>query len=67
MKSQETGLRVASVIFGFMSLGQLVRLITGLEIAVAGYHIPLWPSFLAFPVLACLCVWLWKLSCLSGK
>lgn len=67
MKSKTLGLRVASVIFGLMALGQLTRIIARLDIVAAGYPIPLWPSLLAFPILVCLCAWLWKLSWLSDK
>jgi uncharacterized membrane protein len=62
MKSQILGLRVASVLFGLMAVGQLTRLLIRPEILVAGYVLPLWPSAVAVAVLACLCVWLWSLS-----
>jgi hypothetical protein len=62
MKSQVLGLRVAGTVFGFMSLAQLARLILRAELQVAGYHLPLWPSALAFVVLGGLSLWLWKLS-----
>ena len=41
MDSQVLGLRVASALFGLMSLGQLMRLLIRPEILVAGYLIPL--------------------------
>ena len=62
MKSQIIGLRVASIVFGLMSLAQLVRFIMRAELLVAGYHLPLWPSALAFVVLGGLSLWLWSLS-----
>ena len=62
MKSQIIGLRVASIVFGLMSLAQLVRFIMRAELLVAGYHLPLWPSALAFVVLGGLSLWLWRLS-----
>ena len=37
MKSQSLGLRVASMVFGFMSLAQLTRFIMRAELLVAGY------------------------------
>ena len=62
MKSQIIGLRVASIVFGLMSLAQLARLIMRAELLVAGYLLPLWPSALAFVVLGGLSLWLWRLS-----
>jgi hypothetical protein len=62
MKSQVLGLRVASTVFGFMSLAQLARLIMRAELLVAGYKLPLWPSVLAFVFFGGLSLWLWKLA-----
>ena len=62
MKTQVRGLRVAATVFGLMSLAQLARLIIRPEIVVAGHPLPLLLSMIAFPVLAALSVWLWKLS-----
>ena len=62
MNSPTSGLRVASIIFGLMSLAQLGRLLIRPEILVAGYRMPLWPSALAFVLLGGLSVWLWKLA-----
>jgi hypothetical protein len=62
MGSQILGLRVASIVFGLMSIGQLSRLIIRPEVLMAGYLIPLWPSALAFVILGGLSLWLWKLS-----
>ena len=61
MNSQILGLRVASAVFGLMSLAQLVRLVIQLEVIVAGYRMPLWPSALAFLLLAGLSIWMCKL------
>jgi len=62
MNSQVIGLRVASVVFGLVSLAQLGRLVTRAEVLVAGYQFPLWPSAVAFVVAGGLCLWMWKLS-----
>lgn len=62
MNSQILGLRVASVIFGLISIAQLVRLIIRLEVFVAGYVVPLWPSALAFVIMGGLSCWMWKLA-----
>lgn len=62
MNSQIIGLRVASIVFGLMSLAQLGRLIIRPEVLVAGHMMPLWPSALAFVILGGLSLWLWKLA-----
>ncbi|MDR3404108.1 MAG: hypothetical protein P4L99_16545 [Chthoniobacter sp.] len=62
MNSQTTGLRVASIVFGLMALAQLLRLIIQPTVIVAGYMMPLWPSILAFMILASLCYWLLQLT-----
>jgi hypothetical protein len=67
MASPVLGLRVASVVFALLSLGQLVRLIVQPRILVAGYEMPLWPSALALVVLAGLSYWMWKLARMAGR
>jgi hypothetical protein len=63
MNSQILGFRVASIIFGLMSLAQLLRLgDTTRGACVAGHPMPLWPSVLALVILGGLSIWLWKLS-----
>jgi len=62
MKSQIIGLRVASIVFGLMSIAQLARLLIRPEVLVAGLLVPLWPSALAFVILSGLSFWLWKLA-----
>jgi hypothetical protein len=67
MNSQILGLRVASVVFGLMSVAQLVRLVIRPEVIVAGYRMPLWPSVLAFLFLGGLSIWMCRLSCGQTK
>jgi hypothetical protein len=62
MNSQILGLKVAGIIFGLMCLAQLLRVVTGLEVLVAGHRLPLWPSGLALVILGGMSLWLWKLS-----
>ena len=62
MHSQVVGLRVASVVFGLICLAQLCRLLVRPDVMVAGHVFPLWPSTVAFVVMAGLCLWMWKLS-----
>jgi hypothetical protein len=62
MRSQITGLRVASVVFGLMALAQLIRLITHPAMTLAGSTMPLWPSFLGFIIMGGLSFWMWTLT-----
>jgi hypothetical protein len=62
MRSQITGLRVASVVFGLISLAQLMRLITHPSVYVAGSPLPLWPSFLGVLIMGGLSFWMWTLA-----
>jgi hypothetical protein len=62
MKPQIIGLRIAGTLFGLMALVQLTRLMLRESIFIGVHQLPLWPSALAFVVLAGLCLWLWKLS-----
>ena len=62
MNSSVLGLRVASVVFGLMSLAQLLRLLIRPLVLVAGHEVPLWPSALALVVLGGLSIWMWKLA-----
>jgi len=62
MKSQILGLRVAGFVFGLMCVAQLLRLVIRPEVLVAGHHVPLWASGLAFLILGGLSLWMWKLA-----
>ncbi|WAC06897.1 MAG: hypothetical protein OS130_11655 [Thermodesulfobacteriota bacterium] len=67
MRAQILGLRVASVIFGLITVAQVARLVIRPEVLVAGHLMPLWPSAIAVVILGSLCIWLWKLSGLPPK
>ena len=67
MNSQVVGLRVAGAIFGLISLGHLLRLLTQVEVLVAGHPIPLWLNAIGFVFAGGLSLWLWKLSCGSSN
>jgi hypothetical protein len=62
MDSQVLGLKVAGAIFGLVALMQLLRLLTGVEVEVAGHSIPLWPNAIAFVIAAGLSFWMFKLA-----
>jgi hypothetical protein len=62
MNSEILGLRVASVVFAVMALAQLVRVVIQPEVLVEGALMPLWPSVVAFLLLAAMSIWMWVLS-----
>jgi hypothetical protein len=62
MNSQIMGLRVGSIVFALMALAQLLRLVLQPAVVVAGHLMPLWPSMLAFLLLAGLSLWLLNLA-----
>lgn len=62
MNTPKGGLRVASVLFGLMALGQLWRVFARPEVLGAGAPMPIWPSVVALIILVSLCIWLWRLS-----
>ena len=67
MKSMVLGLRVASVVFGLVSLVQLSRLLIRFQVIIAGYEIPFWLNALAFVILGGLSFWMWKLASTPDK
>jgi hypothetical protein len=62
MYSEVVGLRTAAVIFGLVCLLQLVRLVTGFDVMVAGHAVPLWPNAIAFVIAGCLSGWMWMIA-----
>ena len=51
---------VAVIVFSVVSLLQLIRLLMGWDITIAGFAIPLWASGVAFLVAAGLAVQVWR-------
>jgi len=62
MNSRTVGLRVAGVIFALVCLVQLLRLVTRVDVLVAGYVVPLWPNAIAAIVAGGLSFWMWRLA-----
>ena len=62
MYSEIAGLRTAAVVFGLVCLVQLIRLVTGFEVMVAGHIVPLWPNAIAFLIAGGLSGWMWMLA-----
>jgi hypothetical protein len=62
MNMQIIGLRVASVVFGLVALGHLLRVFLRFNIYIDGFYIHRWMSAVAVVVAALLSVWLWMLA-----
>ncbi|MDD2762458.1 MAG: hypothetical protein PHE83_00635 [Opitutaceae bacterium] len=62
MNSPSCGLRVASVVFGLMCLGQLLRIILRIQIHVGDCYVHRWVSAIAVVITGLLCAWLWRLA-----
>jgi hypothetical protein len=62
MNSQAIGLRVAGIVFGLVSVAQLVRLLVGADVSVAGHSVPLLASAAAFVIAGGLSFWMCRLS-----
>jgi hypothetical protein len=66
MTSQQTGLRVASVLFGIFAIGHIVRLLKHAQVTAGSIEIPMGVSWVALIVAALLSIWLWRLSSRAG-
>ena len=62
MSSEVIALRVACVVFGLISLAQLVRVMMGAEVLVDGHLVPLWVSGIAFLFTGGLSAWMARIS-----
>ena len=62
MNSQKTGLLIASVIFGLVTVAHALRLFKHAKITVATHVIPLEVSWIGIIVFGLLCIWMWRLS-----
>jgi hypothetical protein len=62
MNSPASGLRVASVITGLVSIAHLARLFLHFQILIGSHPVPVWMSGGVFVVSGLLSFWLWKLS-----
>lgn len=62
MTSRVLGLRVGGTLFGIIAIAQLWRVLSGVEVLVAGSLMPVWPSVVAAIIGLVMCFWLWGLS-----
>ena len=62
MNSQQTGLRVASLMFAIFGIAHAVRLFKHAKVMVGTHTIPMTVSWIGLVVAALLCIWMWRLS-----
>jgi hypothetical protein len=62
MKSQTLGLRVAGTIFAVVCLGHVLRVVTRVDLIIAGYHVPFWMNLVGALIAGAMSLWMWKLS-----
>ena len=67
INSKILGLRVAGTIFGLVAVLNLLRVVTGVTIVIAGWMLPMWVNVLGFAGSGLICVWLWLLSVSRGR
>ena len=60
METKKTALNVAGVVFFFVALLHLVRVIFHLEIVIENFRVPLWYSGVGFCVAFLLSIWMFK-------
>ena len=51
---------VAAILFWFIALAQLLRVLFRVQVTAGSHDIPLWLSSVAFIVLGTLGMWLWR-------
>jgi hypothetical protein len=67
MKSQIVGLRVASAIFGLVCAGHVLRVVTRVDVLVAGHALPLWANVVGAVISGALSFWMCRLSALRAN
>ncbi|HVT33440.1 MAG TPA: hypothetical protein VHE32_12380 [Rhodanobacteraceae bacterium] len=51
---------VSGIVFGIVSILQLIRAINGWPVQIGPFAVPLWFSWIAFVVAGALCVWAFR-------
>ena len=62
MNSPAAGLKLSAVIFAFIALVHVYRLIKGSQVIIGSHNIPIWFSIVGVMVAAILSIWMWKLA-----
>lgn len=62
MNSQQTGLRIASLVFALVAIFHIVRLFRHTAVTIGSHVVPMGLSWGAIVVGGILCIWMWRLS-----
>jgi len=62
MKPQIFGLRVAGIVFALVCVGHLLRIITQVDVLIAGQQMPVWVNVVGVLIAGGLSLWMWRLS-----
>ncbi len=57
---------IATVVFTLVAVLQLVRVLEGWDVAIGGFHVPMWASLVAAAFAALLAVMVWRENRTSG-
>jgi len=57
---------VAGTVFALICLGHLLRIITQVDVLIAGRDIPVWVNAVGALIAAGLSLWMWKLAARAG-
>jgi len=60
--NDKTYLIVSGVLFGLITIAQLLRLIFQVPVQVGTLNVPMWPSVLALILVLSLCIWAFRLA-----
>jgi hypothetical protein len=66
MTGQRFGLRVAGLLFAIFCVAHIIRLVSQLDLRIAGRVIPMWPSAVAAILAASLSIWFLTLARRTG-
>ena len=62
MRSQIVGLRIAAIVFELVFLAHLFRVLTRVDVVVAGHEVPVWANVVGAVISGALGWWMWKLA-----
>lgn len=67
MNSKNFGLRIAGSIFGIVAVLHLLRIVSGIQVLVGDFSVPVWLNWMGLFGGGILCIWFWRLSGGSGN
>jgi len=62
MDSKDFWLRITGTIFGIVAILHLLRIITGIQVLIGDFTLPVWVNWMGLLAASFLCCWLWIVS-----